>query len=137
VFPIELSAIHPSPETAPFWDACRQRQLRLPRCRSCRRYRHPPLPGCPYCGAAATDWVESRGRGRVYSYTIIHHASVPALQPAVPYNVVVVELDDALGARLISNLVGIAHQAIAIGMAVQVQWDEVESGLVLPRFAPA
>jgi uncharacterized OB-fold protein len=59
------------------------------------------------------------------------------LQPAVPYNVVVVELDDALGARLISNLVGIAHQAIAIGMAVQVQWDEVESGLVLPRFAPA
>ncbi len=135
--PPALSAIHPSPETAPFWEACRQRQLKLQRCTACGRFRHPPLPGCPHCGATTADWVQSSGRGRVFSYTIVHHASLPALRDLVPYNVVVIALDDAPGARLISNLVGIANEAIAVGMAVELRWDELEPDLVLPRFRAA
>ena len=135
--PAGLSAIHPSPETAPFWAACRERQLKLQRCAACGRFRHPPLPGCPHCGAAEKAWVQSSGRGRVFSYTIVHHASLPALRELVPYNVVVIALDDAPGARLISNLVGIANEAIAVGMAVELEWDERAPGLLLPRFRPA
>lgn len=133
----ELAEIHPSPETEPFWEACRRRELRLQQCRSCDRFRHPPIPGCPHCGATDPAWTRIDGRGRVFSYTIVHHPSVPALSDRVPYNVAVIEFDDAPGARLISNLVEVANEAIRVGMEVEVAWDEVDPGVVLPQFRPA
>ncbi len=74
------------------------------------------------------------GRGRVFSYTIAQHAFVPALGTATPYNVVVVELDDAPGARLVSNLVDTPPEAVRIGMRVALVWEEPSPGIVLPRF---
>lgn len=132
----ELAEIHPSPETGPFWEGCRERELRLQRCGACGRFRHPPLPGCPHCASTDRAWVRIAGRGRIFSYSIVHHASVPALAGSVPYNVIVVEFDDAPGARLISNLVGAANEAIRIGMEVEVVWDEIAPGVVLPQFRP-
>ena len=74
------------------------------------------------------------GRGIVFSYTIVHHPGSAALREHVPYNVVVVELPDAGGARLVSNLVGIAPEDIYIGMPVTVIWEEGAEGFVLPHF---
>jgi hypothetical protein len=133
-FPSELCAVHPSPDTAPFWDACRRRELRFQRCRSCGRFRHPPLPGCPHCGSTEVEWVRVGGRGRVFSYTVIHHPSLPALAEHVPYNVVLVEFDDAPGVRLISNLIDEGDAAIEVGMPVELVWDEPTPGVVLARF---
>jgi uncharacterized OB-fold protein len=132
--PIEIEAVHPDAGTRPFWEFCSRRELRFQRCAACGGLRHPPKPGCPHCGATEVEWARVTGRGRVFSYTIIHHPTVPALADSVPYNVVVVEFDDAPGVRLISNLVGVALDALRIGMEVDVVWDEVEAGSVLPRF---
>jgi uncharacterized OB-fold protein len=130
----ELAKIGPSAVTRPFWEACARRELRLQRCSSCGRFRHPPLPGCPRCGSPESDWPLLSGRGRVFSYTVVHHPALPALQGDVPYNVVVVELADAPGARLISNLLDVRPSALAIGLEVEIAWDEVRADLVLPRF---
>ncbi|HZR81222.1 MAG TPA: OB-fold domain-containing protein [Candidatus Binatia bacterium] len=132
-----LADVHPDRETSPFWEACRRRELRVQRCCDCGRFRHPPLPGCPRCGSARSEWPVVSGRGRVFSYTVVHHAAVPALARDVPYNVAVVELDDAPGARLITNLLDVPADAIAVGVAVEVAWDEPSPGVVLPRFRPA
>lgn len=132
-----LASIGPDATTAPFWDACRRRELRLQRCGDCGVFRQPPSPGCPHCGSARSDWPLLSGRGSVFSYTIVHHAAVPPLAPEVPYNVVVVELDDAPGARLISNLLDVAPEDVAVGMRVMVAWDEVRPDVVLPRFRSA
>jgi uncharacterized OB-fold protein len=132
-----LAAIAPDANTRPFWEACRRRELRVQRCSQCGRFRHPPLPGCPRCGSPESDWPTLSGRGRVFSFTIAHHAAMPPLAADVPYNVIVVELDDAPGARLISNLLGAEPAMLRIGMAVEIAWDEVGEGLVLPRFRPA
>ena len=132
-----LASIAPDATTAPFWDACRKRELRLQRCADCGVFRQPPSPGCPRCGSARSDWPLLSGRGKVFSYTIVHHAAVPPLAAEVPYNVVVIEFDDAPGARLISNLLDVAAADVAVGMRVQVVWDEVQPGVVLPRFRRA
>jgi hypothetical protein len=132
-----LAGISPDPTTSPFWDACRKRELRLQRCADCGVFRQPPSPGCPRCGSAHSDWPLLSGRGTVFSYTIVHHAAVPPLAAEVPYNVVVVELDDAPGARLISNLLDVAPDDVAVGMRVQVVWDEARPDVVLPRFRRA
>jgi uncharacterized OB-fold protein len=129
-----LADVHPDQHTRPFWEACSRRELRLQRCSDCGRFRQPPLAGCPHCGSPRSDWPLLSGRGHVFSFTVVHHAAVPLLAQEVPYNVAVVELDDAPGARLISNVIGRALEAIAVGMAVEVAWDEPRPGVVLPRF---
>ena len=135
--PLELQTIHPDLHTRPFWDACRRRELRLQRCTGCGRFRHPPLPGCPYCASTSVEWALLAGRGRVFSYTIVHHPAMPSLKDSVPYNVVVVELDGAPDARLISNLVDVPPEELQVGMPVELVWDEVAPDVVLPRFRRA
>lgn len=133
----DLASIAPDATTAPFWDACRRRELRLQRCSDCGVFRQPPSPGCPHCGSARFDWPLLSGRGTVFSYTIVHHAAVPPLAGEVPYNVVVVELDGAPGARLISNVLDAGPADVVVGMPVAVVWDEVRPDVVLPRFRRA
>ena len=128
-----LAQLSPDVDTRPFWDACRRRELRFQCCTACRRFRHPPMPGCPHCGDTGVEWVRVAGRGRVFSYTIAHHAAVPALAAEVPYNVVVVEFDDAPGARLVTNVVEAPPEAIHVGRDVQVIWDQPSPDVVLPR----
>ena len=132
----ELAKIGPNAITRPFWEACARRELRLQRCAACGRFRNPPLPGCPRCGAAASEWPLLSGRGRVFSFTIVHHPAIPTLGADVPYNVVVVELEGAPGARLISNLLDVSPSDVRIGLEVEIVWDEVRPDLVLPRFRP-
>ena len=133
----ELARIGPSAVTRPFWDACVRRELRLQRCVGCGRFRHPPLPGCPHCGSAASEWPLLSGRGRLFSFTVVHHPALPSLQGDVPYNVVVVELDGAPGARLIGNVIDVEPAGLRIGLEVEIAWDEVRADLVLPRFRSA
>jgi len=133
----ELASVGPDANTQPFWDACRKRELRLQRCADCGRFRQPPLPGCARCGSPRSEWPLLSGAGTVFSYTVVHHAAVPSLAASVPYNVVVVEIDDAPGARLISNLLDVPPEEMAIGMRVALAWDEVRDDLVLPRFRRA
>jgi uncharacterized OB-fold protein len=130
----ELSQIAPNPTTAPFWDAFQRRELRVQKCGACERFRHPPIPGCPHCGSPRVEWTLLSGRGRIFSYTFVHHPALPSLAESVPYNVIVVELDGAPGARLISNLLEAEPHEIEIGRAVQVAWEDVRPDLILPRF---
>ena len=129
-----LAQIHPNARTREFWEHCRRRELRLQRCADCGAFRHPPLGGCPHCASAAVEWVAVEGPARVFSYTNVHHAAIPQLAEEVPYNVVVVEFDDAPGARLISNVLGTPLEDVRIGMELELCWDEVAPELVLPRF---
>ena len=73
------------------------------------------------------------GRGRVFSYTIAHHPVHPALVDRVPYNIVLVELPDAGGVRLVSNLVDVPVEEVAVGLEVEVLFED-QGDVTLPRF---
>jgi uncharacterized OB-fold protein len=133
----ELAALHPDVHTREFWEYCARRELRFQRCAGCGRFRQPPRSGCPNCGATTTLWIKVTGRGRVFSYTIVHHAALPTLAGDVPYNVVTVTFDDAPGVRLVSNVLDVGPDELRIGMDVVIAWDEPAPGVVLPRFRPA
>jgi uncharacterized OB-fold protein len=130
----ELATIHPDLHTREFWEACARRELRFQRCGGCGAFRHPPLTGCPHCGSTESGWVRVRGRGRVFSHTTVHHPAIPQVQGDVPYNVVVVEFDDAPGARVISNVLDAPQDAVRVGLELDLVWDEPQPGVVLPRF---
>lgn len=133
----DLATIHPDLHTKEFWDYCARRELRFQQCLDCGAFRFPPLTGCPHCGSTRSTWKQVAGRARVFSQTTVAHPAIASIAGDVPYAVVVVEFDDAPGARLISNVLGTPPDRISIDMALDLVWDEPRAGVVLPRFRAA
>lgn len=134
VLPGELVHITTNPDTEPFWQAARERRLVALRCGACRHFRMPPTPFCPECSSTDKDWVDLSGRAEVFSYTVVH--GFPGL-PELLLVPVVVELPDAPGARLVSNVVGVAPADVTVGMQLKVDFSPVSDGWLLPVFRPA
>jgi hypothetical protein len=121
----------PDEDTQPFWDFCREHELRAQRCTSCGRLRHTPRPTCPQCGSTEVEWQLLSGRGKVYTYAISHQAVHPALEGLVPFTTLIVELDEGL--RFTSNLVE-GSAGVEIGTPVGVVFEKVSDEITLPRF---
>ena len=107
----------------------------IQRCTDCGAFRHLPHAMCGSCQSTAHEWVESAGRGTVYTYTIATHPVHPATKAVVPYNVVVVQLDDCGGVLVPSNVVDCAPDDVHVGMRVRVVFERVDDEIALPRFA--
>ena len=95
----------------------------------------PPRSNCPNCASDNLEWVESPGRGTVYTYTITRQPVSRALAGRVPWAVVDVELEE--GVHLISNMVGCDPDEIEIGMPVEVVFETVDDKITLPKFKKA
>ena len=131
--PTQVPLPQPDVVSEPFWAGCDERRLLVQHCLQCGAFQSPARLLCRNCRGGEFDWQESQGRGRVYTYTIVHHPGSPSLSEQEPYVVVVVQLDDCGGARLISNLVGENAADVAADSAVQLRWDD-DAGAWLPRF---
>jgi uncharacterized OB-fold protein len=125
----------PGPDGREFWAGCRRHELRLQRCAECGRARFTPRPGCPWCGALRFDWFTASGRGRVFSWTVVHRPTLPAFAALVPYAAALVELDE--GPFLVGRLRGCAHGEITAGLLVRVEWDDVSPDVSLPHWRVA
>jgi hypothetical protein len=123
----------PDAITAPFWEGCAQRELRIQECRACRFRWLPGSVVCPHCWSDAVTWVASAGDGTVVTFAVYHRSYHPAFQPLVPYVVAVVEL--AEGPRLVSNVVGVAPERVRVGMRVRVGFQSIGE-TALPVFRP-
>ena len=117
-------------DNAGFWEGVSRHLLLIQRCDGCGTLRFPWLPGCNACGCPDWDTVEAGGEGTVYSYVVMHHPPFPAFDP--PYAVGLIEL--AEGVRMISNVVGVPHDRVRIGMPVRLEFERVDEELELPVF---
>lgn len=118
-------------DTEPFWQAAKERRLVAPQCADCQTFRLPPTPFCPTCQSKAVHWVELSGRATVYSFAVVHGF------PGMPELVLVpaaLDLPDAPGARLVSNVVDVAPSDVTIGMSVCVDFSPITDGWLLPVF---
>ena len=118
----------------PFWQAAAEHRLVVQRCTGCGHMRLPPAPICPECRSAAADWKRVSGRGEVYTYTIVHRPIAAGQQ--LPFVIAVIALAEAGGVRIISNLVGGKPDDVAVGMPVELVWEDMSAELAVPRFRP-
>jgi len=109
---------------AEFWEACRRHELVVQRCSDCDTFRHTPELICYECYSFNYRWEQVSGRGTVYSHMNVVHPVHPALMQVGPFNVVLVELSDAQGIRMIGNMVDCAYEDIHIGMPVEVVFED-------------
>ena len=119
--------------TRPWWDACREGRLLLPRCNECGRHHFRPEVACTHCLSLDWTWVEASGRATLYSYTEIHRAPIPGFRtPAV---LAIVELEE--GVTMFSSVIECAPGELRIGMSLQVVFEAVSPEMTLPKFRPA
>ena len=125
----------PNADTKPFWDGCREHQLRFQKCLNCGHVRWPASIICPLCHSTDTEWIIADGRGKVYTFIVFHQAYHEAFDNDVPYVTAVVELNE--GPHLLSNIVGCSPEEVRCDMPVQVTWKDISEEFSLPLFKPA
>ena len=137
------------PENLAFFEWCGKGELRLQRWRSNGLLSYPPGTANPWDGTAEYDWDAVDGRGTVVSYCEVHHPILPAYRDHVPYQTLLVELDEQRGApsehealRIVGNLVTpdgelappSAITSVGIGSRVRLVLVPVGDGLALPQW---
>ena len=116
----------------PYWDGLQEHELRMQRCRDCKKLWYPPAPFCPECWSQQYDWEKLSGRGKINSWVVFHQAYFSSYKEDIPYNVAEVELEE--GPRLLTNLLEINPGEIRIGMPVEIVFDAVTAEVTLAKF---
>jgi uncharacterized protein len=123
------------PLARPFWEHARANRLAVQRCSACNDLHFPPTQVCPACLCEEQDWQVVSGRGAVVSWVYFHQPYWPGFRPELPYNVVLVELEE--GPRLLSNLLEVPAGGITPGLEVRVAFEPATMDVTLPKFVPA
>ena len=75
----------------------------MQRCTACAGWIFYPREQCPVCFSQKLEWAPVSGRGRVYTFTIVHQPAHPAFLAETPYTYAIVQLDE--GVRVPTNIV--------------------------------
>ena len=102
--------------TQPYWDAAADGRMVLPHCTACGTVIWYPRGWCPDCLSRAVEWVETSGRGTIYSHTTVRRGAPSAFE--VPYVLAYVELDE--GPRVLTNIVTDDPDALRVGQPVEL-----------------
>lgn len=117
-------------DSAPFWEALKQGRLLIQRCPTTGRYQWYPRAHSIHDPSVSPEWVEARGTGEVFSFTVIHRGNTK--RP--PYNCAMIKLDE--GVIMLSTLRGIEEEAMKIGQRVRVDFEDLDEEIRLPVFRP-
>ena len=124
----------PTPWSRPFWVACKERKLLVQKCEDCQKYIFYPKLFCPFCLSERLHWVESSGKGKIYSFTVVYSYQPTEFEDDVPYVIAVIELEE--GVRMMSNIVECKPDDIRCDMEVEVIFEQVTDDVTFPRFRP-
>ena len=124
----------PTRETQPYWDGCKQHELRIQQCTACGHSQFYPRLYCTACMSERVEWVTASGHGTVLSFTIVYRPVTQAFAADVPYVVALITLDE--GPQLMSNVVGCAPETVHIGMPVEVTFEDWTEEISVPKFKP-
>jgi hypothetical protein len=124
----------PDEQSKPYWDSVAAHAMELQRCTRCETFRFYPTAVCPECFSTGFDWRPVSGRARLYSYSIVHKPVTEAFAEESPYVVALITL--AEGPTMMTNLVEVPHEEIAIGMELRVGYRDFD-GFTLPMALPA
>jgi len=129
----DIPVPYPGVWSRPFWEGCARGELRFQRCADCGAITHTPAVMCASCTGRTLNWENSTGTGSVYSWTTVWRPQTPAFE--IPYVPIIVDVDE--GWQILSNLVGCEHDAVEVGMRVEVEFHRLNDEITLPYFRPA
>jgi uncharacterized OB-fold protein len=133
-----MSAEFPQPELDPVneehFSSLKLGKLVVQKCKKCGAYQFYPRPVCVKCGSLELEYKETSGKGRIYSYTIIHRvlANSPAFSKNAPYIIASIEMEE--GFRLYGRIKHATPEEVKIGQSVVFESLTLDNSLVVPAF---
>jgi hypothetical protein len=124
-----------APDFATFWSGCVNEKLILPVC-SGDHFVWPPRPRCTLCRAAVVGSKEVVGRGRVYSWTVVHRSSLLEFAGSDPFVVAIISLAIPQTVRFVGRWIG-EPDDIVMGMDAEVVFEKVTDEVSLPQWRRA
>ena len=118
----------------PFWEGTKRHELLIQRCKRCSGYVWYPREVCTTCFSPDMEWTRMSGKGRLYTYTVIHQPANPVFRPDVPYIYAMIQLDE--GPHMVSNLVECPVDEAHIDMPLEAVFDDVTPEWTLVKFKP-
>ncbi len=119
-------------ESAPFWEGTRQGKLLVQKCNSCDARLFYPRRVCPECWSEDLGWIESNGKGTIYSCTTTYLGTAPEFKEHLPINIAWIDLDE--GVRMASNIIGCGPDVAKIGDRVEVVYEKATDNITMPFF---
>lgn len=124
----------PDEASQPFFDGAREHLLLIQQCSTCGAVMWPVKSRCDNCLRPTVTWVQASGKGRLYSFALMHQVYHPGFASEAPYNVAQVDLEEGL--RILTNIVGCSNADLHIGMSLEVTFEEISDEVTLPKFKP-
>jgi uncharacterized OB-fold protein len=121
-----------------FFESAAAGVLRIQACAVCGLHRHPPHERCPRCHGAEVVWREAGSTGRIWSFVVGHPPLPGPFAEIAPVTVVLADLDEPEGIRVMGTLLDAGDRTPEIGDPVEIVFASVAGGPVLPhwRLAP-
>ena len=118
-----------NPGDEPYFQAAAEGKLLIKKCNACGEVHHYPRALCPFCFSEKVEWVQAKGTGQIYTYSVTRRGG------PVPYCIAYVTLDE--GPKMMTNIVDTDLDTIKIGQKVKVVFKKTEGGASVPTFTPA
>lgn len=115
-----------------FWEGAAAGKLLLQKCKSCGKVQFFPRVACVDC-FGELDWIESKGGGKVHTFTLVRVPRNPAFKEETPIYYINVILDE--GVIMESRLVGDGRDKVKMGDRVKAVFQETHDPKIkLPCF---
>ena len=126
-----------TPEAKPYWDGLKQGKLMLPKCSDCGHTFFYPRVICPKCSSRSIGWIQSSGKGKLFSFGIAHQTFNRAYKVPPPFVLAMIEL--AEGPRMVSNLINVTPdpKVVKCDMPVEIVYTKLTDDVTIPLFQPA
>jgi uncharacterized OB-fold protein len=111
-----------------YFEAAKQGKLLLKKCSSCAEVHYFPRGVCPFCFSSKVDWVEAKGTGTIYSYSVSRRAG------PIPYCIAYVTLDE--GVTMMTNIVDCDLDTVRVGQKVKLTFKASPNGTAIAMFTP-
>jgi uncharacterized OB-fold protein len=106
--------------TREFWAGAARGELLITRCDACARYVWYPESPCRSCGGAHLTWTPVSGRGRLFSWSVVHYAWIPQFKDQLPFVTGLVALEEAPAVRVVSYIVDCPPEKLRCDLPVSV-----------------
>ncbi|MDA8138352.1 MAG: enoyl-CoA hydratase-related protein [Desulfobacteraceae bacterium] len=123
------------PWSKEFWKGTKQGRLLIQHCNDCQANIFFPKKLCPECWSKNLSWIPAGGKGTVYTFSVMLDMVEPRFMADLPYVLAMVDLDE--GIRMTTRIVHCKPEAVAIGMPVEVIFEDISAECALPMFQPA
>jgi len=117
-----------------FYDGCKENRLLYQQCKDCGQVVFFPKYLCSKCMSHNLEWKESKGKGKIHTFTVTYDAAPPEFMADVPFALAIIELDE--GFRIMSNIVECDFNELICDMPVEVIFVPVTPEITLPKFRP-